>query len=308
MKNRIKAILLATGLTVSMLCGSAYATDASTEAVTEAATEAAEDTTETATEAAKETELAAAEEEAGEVASELAAEEASADGTADVAASEGKYAAYYDSMEVAVGETLQALSDMTDEQVQAIIENGQNKSETVMAATWDSVREELGKFVGITSQEVTEDKDVITVHSVATYDGVDGAPVNVTYVFDARESTASLKWEVDYPMSKLLEQAGLNTVMGIGIVFLALVFLSFLISQLHWIPDLINKKENEKKAAQAAAPAAVTVPEAEEEELADDLELVAVITAAIAASENTSTDGFVVRSIKKANRRKWQNA
>ena len=45
-----------------------------------------------------------------------------------------------------------------------------------------------------------------------------------------------------------------------------------------------------------------------EEDLTDDLELVAVISAAIAASENTSTDSFVVRSIKKVNRSKWQRA
>ena len=43
-------------------------------------------------------------------------------------------------------------------------------------------------------------------------------------------------------------------------------------------------------------------------EMTDDLELVAVISAAIAASENTSTDSFVVRSIKKVNRSKWQRA
>lgn len=305
MKNRIKAILLATGLTVSMLCTGAYAGEASTEAVTEAVTEAAEDA-EAATEAVQ---TEAAEEAAGEVASEVAAEEASADGTADAAVAEGKYADYYDSMKTAVVQTLQALSDMSDEQVQAIIDGGQNKSEVAMAATWDSVREELGSFVEVTSQEVTEEKDVITVQSVAKYEGVgENTPVNVSYVFDARNQTASMKWDVQYPMSKLLEQAGLNTLMGIGIVFLALVFLSFLIGQLHWIPDLINKRSNEKKAAPEAAPAAVAAPAAEEEELTDDLELVAVITAAIAASENTSTDGFVVRSIKKANRRKWQNA
>ena len=35
------------------------------------------------------------------------------------------------------------------------------------------------------------------------------------------------------------------------------------------------------------------------EELVDDTELVAVITAAIAASEGTSTDSFVVRSIHR---------
>ena len=45
------------------------------------------------------------------------------------------------------------------------------------------------------------------------------------------------------------------------------------------------------------------------EELSDDLELVAVIAAAIAASEGAaSTDGFVVRSIKRASTNKWQRA
>ena len=57
-----------------------------------------------------------------------------------------------------------------------------------------------------------------------------------------------------------------------------------------------------------AAAVPVAVAPVEEEELADDGELVAVIAAAIAASENTSTDSFVVRSIRKANKRKWQNA
>lgn len=40
----------------------------------------------------------------------------------------------------------------------------------------------------------------------------------------------------------------------------------------------------------------------------EDLELVAVITAAIAAAEGVSSDAFVVRSIKKANKNKWQRA
>ena len=43
-----------------------------------------------------------------------------------------------------------------------------------------------------------------------------------------------------------------------------------------------------------------------EEDLTDDLGAVAVITAAIAASQNTSRDRFVVRSIKKVNRSTWR--
>ena len=87
-----------------------------------------------------------------------------------------------------------------------------------------------------------------------------------------------------------------------GIVFLVLIFLSFLIS----VFKFVNRPEK-KTEAPAPAPAAEPVA-AVEEDLTDDLELVAVITAAIAASEETSGDGFVVRSIKKVNRSKWQRA
>ena len=54
------------------------------------------------------------------------------------------------------------------------------------------------------------------------------------------------------------------------------------------------------KEAQAAVIAAAPVQA--EENLADDGELVAVIAAAIAAAEGTTTDGFVVRSIRKVKR------
>ena len=50
-----------------------------------------------------------------------------------------------------------------------------------------------------------------------------------------------------------------------------------------------------------AAPAPVAAVPVQE---ADNSELIAVIAAAIAASEGTSTDGFVVRSIRKINRKK----
>lgn len=284
MKNRLKAILLATGLTVSMLGTCAYAEEVSTEAVTEVVTEAA---TETAAEG-----------------------ESEANDAVEADASAGAYAAYYDSMKEAVPQTLQALATMTDEQLNEIIENSTDASMIAIAATWQNVKEELGNYVEVTSQEVAEEGNVVTVTSVVSYDGVEeNAPVIVTYEYNVRDNTQSLNWEVDYPMSTLMKQAGLNTVMGIGIVFLTLLFLSILIGRIHWIPDIIEARQKGKEAEKPApAPAPVEVPVVEEEEYVDDLELVAVIAAAIAASENTSTDGFVVRSIKKANRRKWQNA
>ena len=54
-----------------------------------------------------------------------------------------------------------------------------------------------------------------------------------------------------------------------------------------------NKKESQTVQTSDVAKAAPV------EEVQDDLELVAVIAAAIAAATGTSTDGFVVRSIKR---------
>lgn len=97
-------------------------------------------------------------------------------------------------------------------------------------------------------------------------------------------------------------KALLNTVMGLGTVFVVLVFISFIISLFRFL----NKPEK-KVEKQEAAVAVETAVEVEEEELSDDSELVAVITAAIAAYEGDagaiSNSGFRVRSIKRASRR-----
>ena len=107
-------------------------------------------------------------------------------------------------------------------------------------------------------------------------------------------------------LALILEKALLNTLLGMGTVFFVLIFICLLISCFKYIPKLPDKFS--KKAAPEpakAAPAPVTAALEEEAEAEDDLELVAVITAAVAASMGSSTDGFVVRSIKRASNRKW---
>ena len=107
-----------------------------------------------------------------------------------------------------------------------------------------------------------------------------------------------------------ISDAGINTVICLAVVFAVLIFISFLISLFKYIPKLeaaLSKKD--KKTELAENPVVNTVSQIEvkeeEEELSDDLELVAVITAAIAASAGTSTDGFVVRSIRRSNNSRW---
>ena len=103
--------------------------------------------------------------------------------------------------------------------------------------------------------------------------------------------------------AKTMSRAGLNTALGIGIVFLMLIIISCIISLL----KLANRPQKAAPAAPAPAPAPVAVDET------DDLELIAVISAAICAYEQAqgnavSSDSLVVRSIRKVNKSKWQNA
>ena len=45
----------------------------------------------------------------------------------------------------------------------------------------------------------------------------------------------------------------------------------------------------------------------EEQDVTDDTELVVVIAAAIAVADGTTTDGFVVRSIRRRPANKWNS-
>ena len=101
--------------------------------------------------------------------------------------------------------------------------------------------------------------------------------------------------DVVYTMGEKLEKAALNTVMGLGTVFCVLILISLIIYCFKFISKVGVPKKETAKTEEVKTTAVETV----NENLADDLELVAVISAAIAASEGTSTDSFVVRSIHR---------
>jgi Na+-transporting methylmalonyl-CoA/oxaloacetate decarboxylase gamma subunit len=68
-----------------------------------------------------------------------------------------------------------------------------------------------------------------------------------------------------------------------------------------FIPQLVEKKESKEEVCETFTSEIVESSSA----CMDDLELVAVITAAIAAQEGKSTDGFVVRSIRRRPSNHW---
>ncbi|MEG0501144.1 MAG: OadG family protein [Cellulosilyticaceae bacterium] len=87
---------------------------------------------------------------------------------------------------------------------------------------------------------------------------------------------------------------------GVAIVFTTLVMLVFLIK---FLSKIIGSIENKSKPVVKETPVIVSDPVIEAAvDLTDELELVAVITAAIAASMGTTSDRLQVRSLRQVTR------
>ena len=262
------------------------------------------ETTEVVTEVASETEAAS------ESASEEAAVESEAQAAEEVVEG-GISASDRASLESYAQQSIEMIVGMDDAQAEEILHPSSilSKYQDSMVASvqsWVNAKEELGAYKQILAQDIDVDDDIVIKTDCEFENGE--SVVTTTLSLDDLSLVSMEFATAEKTMGQKMEEAVLNTLMGVCVVFVMLFFLSFLISQFKHISKLEEgfKKKN-APAAPAPAPVAAPAP-VEEEEVADDGELIAVIAAAIAAAEGTSTDGFVVRSIKKSNRNKWQRA
>ena len=171
---------------------------------------------------------------------------------------------------------------------------------------WKSAQKDIGEYQGADSatSSYTDDGAVITVNVLGSSHN---AEVEIA-LDDTYTRIVGITTNVQYSMGEILFKALMNTLIGMGTVFVVLILISLIISCFSLISKLEGKQKKEEPAAAVAASPVVEQTSAKEE-LSDDTELVAVIAAAIAAYEGAaSTDGFVVRSIRKSNKSKWQNA
>ena len=173
--------------------------------------------------------------------------------------------------------------------------------------SWQAGIKECGEYVGHGDYTFEAKDDELTVSVPAQFKDRDAT---IEFVFDKDLYLESMTVSAKFSLGEIMEKAGLNTLLGMGTVFVVLIFISFIIYLLGFIPKLQKKLSGKGKAAeekketpvQAAPAPAVSAQQAAG---TDDGELAAVIAAAIAASEGTSTDGFVVRSIKRRKSNKW---
>ncbi len=243
-----------------------------------------------------------------------------------------------------VVDNAETVFELNDEELDKYYSNYMEQAETdssykVLAGGIEqvkSLKKEVGNYVGFyldkndfPKYKKTVDDDSVTVSTTARFEK-NGKNLDVvvkyTYVKENGQLIKSaISYEPQYSLAHRMKQAGMNTLMGMGIVIIVLAFLSVLISLFVHVSKIekavtdANQRRAERKLKKVERKSvshddtdedsdnqnSVNKEEQQAEEI-DDTELVAVITAAIAASsQNTSKDGFVVRSIKRVPNSRW---
>ena len=190
---------------------------------------------------------------------------------------------------------LNQLYKMDDAELDQVIEGVEQNGQTAFAEgvkNFKSTKELVGDLVGIDDTKVSASEGNYVVK--VNYSG-EKRKSEMTLGFDSKTNqVAVFSITPKYSVIENMEKAALNTVLGMGTVFIILIFISLF--------KYINVFENKLKAKTKEEPVIEAVKVNEPENLEDDLELVAVITAAIAEFSNTDASNLIVRSIKRVKR------
>jgi sodium pump decarboxylase gamma subunit len=199
---------------------------------------------------------------------------------------------------------LNQIAEMDDETLDGYISGGQISEGLAAGLTsWKEIKDELGSLESITETEVTMDDDTVTVVINAKFSKREGT---YTLIVDTDGNVTSSSFDKVYTTKEIFKKAVLNTLMGMGTVFVVLIFISFIISLFKYIPNIQAKFAKKAEPVEVAAPAEPAEAfAAQEDDLVDDGELVAVITAAVCAAmacegNAVSKDGLIVRSIRRS--------
>lgn len=181
---------------------------------------------------------------------------------------------------------------------------GMNIVYEISEEDYNDILEKAGEVKEYSEPQVSvdEEKGTISVKQNAVC-----SEKNVSFSFIRDEQTNTVTWTVDIestPVETFIK-ACLNTLMGMGTVFVVLIFISFVISLF-----VLFSKKNKKSPAVGKTDESLpplTAEVSDTKKAASDDEIIAVISAAIAAYEADNTpgygeapaDGLFVRSIKR---------
>ena len=207
------------------------------------------------------------------------------------------YGLKYADCESIMAQNVAALSVMTADEM-TYYEANSDEVYAKLFSGWASFAPELGAYQGMGEFTLDKAQDTLTLNQVVVFENRE---LCMTFVFEYNYETEQVEIvdsnvDLVYTMGEKMTKAGLNTLMGMGTVFAVLILISLIIYCFRFISVIQDKLAGKSKEEECADVGATDTSQGEAS-LTDDLELVAVISAAIAASEGTSTDSFVVRSI-----------
>lgn len=199
---------------------------------------------------------------------------------------------------------LQMFVDLKEEDVEKLKTQAEQAAIFSKAAdSWESLKPELGELVSI-----GDDVKITTTP--------EGYSATVNAVFEKKSITFTVA--MDSTLTKIVSvtftpeksgnsQEDLYGWLAVGAIILVLAIIG--VRKFNG-----GSKDGSSEGSGTSAPAPVSsAPQVEtasqaEVNLMDDMELVIVLIAAIAASTGSSPSGLVVRSIKRAPASKWKNA
>ena len=198
------------------------------------------------------------------------------------------------------------ITSLDDEAIDRNIKDLEEKKQfELMTAleNWKAGKKDIGEVQAIKSDEaiLNVDKEGYSV-SISIVGEKRSAIVRIAYDKNMQKVN-SMSINVNYNLGEKLSKAGLNTLIGMATVFIILIFIIFIIDAFKYISvfeERLAKKPKELTKEEIKLKEEVST----QENLLEDQELVAVISAAIMAyEEENNTDDLIVRSLKKSKRR-----
>ena len=103
---------------------------------------------------------------------------------------------------------------------------------------WKAGEEECGAYVEHGDYNFEAGADELVVSTETEFED---RTATVEFVFDEELYLESLTVSAQFSMGEILEKAGLNTLLGMGTVFVVLIIISLIISLFKYIPEIQSK-------------------------------------------------------------------
>ena len=178
---------------------------------------------------------------------------------------------------------------------------------------WKSIKDDLGEFLAVEDMQISESDDGYVVTMVISCANREG---KATIGYDGQTlAVSSLAFNRIDTVSEKMVSASKNLLIGMISVFSVLILMTLLIYAFRLIGGKDKDKHDKGSGISSSGTSGGNISKTTQSgptvatiQLIDDSQLIAVISAAIAAYSGTSAGQLIVRSIRRVGKSNWKNA